>query len=68
MTWWALLYSLSMLARYQPEKWIDMLDVNRSPVAVTLESILEDGVLAVPRLVMSALQGHPYVESWGSGD
>lgn len=30
MTWWSLLYALSMLARYQPAEWAKYIDVNES--------------------------------------
>ena len=33
MTWWLLLYSFSMLARYQPRKWVDLFDYDKSPHA-----------------------------------
>jgi hypothetical protein len=62
LTWWAVLYALSMLARYHPEEWIEMLSVDRSAVAATLEAMLEDALAAVPRLVLGALEGRPYIE------
>ncbi len=31
MTWWALLYALSMLARYYPDLWVKMLNLDHSP-------------------------------------
>ncbi|WP_412775475.1 YaaC family protein [Streptomyces mirabilis] len=38
MSWWLLLYSFSMLARYEPRKWTDALDIDKSPDAAALES------------------------------
>jgi hypothetical protein len=29
MTWWLLMYSFSWLARYQPRKWTDLLNLDR---------------------------------------
>ncbi len=40
MTWWAVLFTLSMLARYQPVAWVEALDVDASRVATTLERVL----------------------------
>jgi hypothetical protein len=58
-TWWALLYSLSMLARYQPAAWFRSLDYDASPWAAPLTELLRIGTDAVPRLVLSALYGGP---------
>lgn len=59
MTWWALLYGLSMLARYYPADWTAMLDIDKSAVAATLETMLRDGLDAIPPLVLAALRTHP---------
>lgn len=40
ITWWAVLYGLSMLARYRPSAWSAMLDVDRSPDAAAIEHLL----------------------------
>lgn len=56
MSWWALLFTLSMLARYQPGDWTAMIDVNASPHAVPLEALLDAALVAVPRLVYSTLR------------
>jgi hypothetical protein len=47
--------TLSMLARYQPAQWVVHIDVNSSPFAVALERLLDDALIAVPRLVYSTL-------------
>lgn len=62
MTWWALLYGLSMLARYYPERWTEMLLVDKSPAAATLEAILDDALTVVPRLVLSSITRRPYFD------
>jgi hypothetical protein len=36
LAWWALLFALSMLARYEPASWISALDADASPNAVPL--------------------------------
>lgn len=57
ITWWALLYALSMLARYQPAAWFGILDYDDSAWAAPLAELLRIGTEAVPRLVLSALWG-----------
>lgn len=59
LTWWLILYALSMFARYQPGAWVRHLDVASSPNAVRLESLLSAGLESVPRLVLEALTGRP---------
>ncbi len=61
MTWWALLYALSMVARYEPDAWVASLDVDKSQLAVPLEGILEDALEVVPHLVLDALQATPFL-------
>jgi hypothetical protein len=61
MSWWALLYALSMVARYEPATWVDLLDVDRSPLAVSLERVLKEALEAVPHLVLDALRGEPFL-------
>jgi hypothetical protein len=39
LAWWAVLFCLSMLARYQPGEWVSHIDVNTSPYAVALETL-----------------------------
>jgi len=60
MTWWLLLYSFSILARYEPRRWVKLLDRD-SPkgVAVLLRYALEEALTAVPQLVLEALDGEP---------
>jgi hypothetical protein len=41
MIWWAILYGLSMLARYEPTSWTKLIDVNASPSAVPIEFLLD---------------------------
>lgn len=55
MTWWALLYGLSMLARYHPAPWLDALAVDASPLAVPLEDAMEVAMEAIPHLVLEAV-------------
>ncbi|WP_425431668.1 YaaC family protein [Geodermatophilus poikilotrophus] len=57
LTWWLILYALSMFARYQPGAWVKHLDVASSANAVRHESLLSLGLESVPRLVLEALTG-----------
>jgi hypothetical protein len=63
MTWWLLLYSFSILARYEPRRWVKLLDQDNSKVAVLLRYALEEALTAVPQLVLEALDGKPYLLS-----
>lgn len=51
MTWWAILFTLSMLARYHPMEWTQALSVDRSQIAVVLERSLDLALEAIPHLV-----------------
>jgi hypothetical protein len=55
LIWWALLYALSMLARYEPASWINHLDVDASPNAVALETALDRALDACPQLVLHTI-------------
>jgi hypothetical protein len=55
MTWWAALFALSSLARYQPAAWQAALDVDSSSVAVLLEDALDRAQDRLPELLLAAL-------------
>jgi hypothetical protein len=55
MTWWFLLFGLSISARYHPSLWIQTLDVDTAPQAVPLQSLLDQALAAVPKLVHDTL-------------
>lgn len=55
MAWWMVLFAMSMLTRYQPVRWTEMIDVNWSEHATAIEYVLEAGVLAVPDLIDEAI-------------
>jgi hypothetical protein len=59
MIWWAILYSLSMLTRYRPETWTELVDVDALKYAVAIEFILEVGLDAVPDVIAHALDDAP---------
>lgn len=56
MAWWAVLHSLSMLARYQPAEWSAHIDVDRSQHAVALEVLLNDALTIVPTLIAETIE------------
>lgn len=56
LSWWAVLYTLSMLARYQADRWTAAIDVDASPYAVPLERGLEDALRVCPELILLALK------------
>lgn len=62
MAWWMVLYAMSMLTRYQPVRWTEMIDVNRSEHATAIEYVLDAGVLAVPDLIDEAIDFGSQVE------
>lgn len=55
MTWWALLFGLSMVARYEPGGWVSALDYDSSVLAAPLEQLLDTGLEVLPDLVLGAL-------------
>jgi hypothetical protein len=59
MTWWVLLFGLSMLARYHPVPWTQALSVDASRAAVTLELTMNRAIDALPHLVFEAILNLP---------
>jgi hypothetical protein len=59
MTWWAMLYTFSVLSRYYPREWAAALNIDKSEAAALLEYCLELALDVVPQLVMDALDGKP---------
>jgi hypothetical protein len=55
MVWWAILYALSMLARYHPEAWTILTDVDRSEFAVPIEYLLDVAQDSVPDVLWRTL-------------
>jgi hypothetical protein len=59
LTWWALLFGLSMVARYEPAGWVGALRYDESELAAPLERLLDVGLDRVPELVLGALLDVP---------
>lgn len=55
MTWWALLFGLSVFARYHPDLWLRSLDPDHSATGVPLETLLEQAIDQIPELVYGEL-------------
>lgn len=56
MIWWAVLYTLSMIARYEPASWTAQLDINDSGFAQPVESILDAALEQIPPLIVGAIK------------
>jgi hypothetical protein len=61
MTWWLLLYSFSMLARYHPREWTTLLELDKTKNAVLLQYALAEALTVVPHLVLEALDRKPFL-------
>lgn len=56
MIWWALLFALSMLARYEPRYWAKTIDIAHSPDALPVELLLDRALDMVPALTLAAIR------------
>jgi hypothetical protein len=61
MLWWALLFGLSILARYSPTVWRAALDRDTSTLAVRIEDALDEALAAIPHLALEALEREPFL-------
>ena len=52
LVWWSVLFALSMLARYEPERWYKHISVASSPEAVPIENLLNLAMSSVPRTLL----------------
>ncbi|MEW1724726.1 YaaC family protein [Streptomyces sp. NPDC093109] len=55
MAWWAVLYALSMLARYEPAVWGTLISVDNSQHAVPIERLLERAINHLPALIADTI-------------
>ncbi|MGW3147259.1 YaaC family protein [Streptomyces sp. NPDC001177] len=55
LAWWAVLFALSMLARYQSGQWTEQIDVDLNKDAVAIEYLLDSALAAVPELILAAI-------------
>jgi hypothetical protein len=56
LAWWAMLYTLSMLARYEPASWEARLNVDAEPDAVPIEAALSRALDTCPQLILHAIR------------
>lgn len=61
MTWWLLLYVLSMVSRYRPGQWNKLLDLDKSEYAVSLDYALQEAISVLPHLVLEGLDDGPWL-------
>jgi hypothetical protein len=55
MLWWGLLYVLSSMARYEPAMWTEAVDLDASPLASSLEQVIDRAERFVPLRILRAL-------------
>lgn len=55
IVWWLVLYPLSMLARYEPRKWQQVLDVRTSASWSQIEFLIDRALDGIPQLLAEAL-------------
>lgn len=55
MAWWAVLYALSMLARYEPCAWQKRIDIDGSTEAAAIEHLLQAALDFLPALIRDAI-------------
>jgi YaaC-like protein len=56
LAWWALLYTLSMLARYEPASWSTHLERDSSPNAIAIEAALDRALHTCPELIIHTIR------------
>ncbi|MFE0824242.1 YaaC family protein [Streptomyces sp. NPDC058847] len=56
MAWWSVVYTLSMLARYEPAAWAALISVDSNHHAVPIESLLKRAIEFLPGLVLSTIE------------
>lgn len=55
LVWWATLYALSTLARYEPEHWAAITSVNTSADAAAVEHLMNEALIVLPELIHQAI-------------
>lgn len=55
LLWWSVLFTLSRLARYEPNVWLKLTSVSEDASAVPIEYILGEATRAVPELALRAI-------------
>lgn len=55
MVWWAVLYTLSMLTRYEPAQWAGHIDIDASQHAILVEKLLDLAMQHLPVLIAETI-------------
>ncbi len=55
LVWWAISYALSMLARYEPNVWLDRISIGSSADATAIEYALNQAIVMVPEVIHRAI-------------
>ncbi len=55
IAWWAVLFALSMMARYEPSNWAGMISIDSSSDANAIENLLDQALGALPHLILEAI-------------
>jgi hypothetical protein len=53
--WWAVLHSLSIRARYAPDRWLADLDPDKSSISTILETLLDAAQRSSPPMILEAI-------------
>jgi len=56
VAWWLVLFPLSILARYHPNLWQKLLDIDRSSLAEPLSNLLSRQTLILPTIIHGTLR------------
>ncbi|MHC5260513.1 YaaC family protein [Streptomyces sp. UC4497] len=56
LAWWAVLFGLSILARYEPASWAGIIDINTSHAANAVEHLLDQAIVVIPHIALLAIK------------
>ncbi|MFD0142887.1 MULTISPECIES: YaaC family protein [unclassified Streptomyces] len=56
MAWWSVVYTLSMLARYEPASWAGLISIDSNHHAVPVESLLKRAIDFLPGLIVATVE------------
>jgi hypothetical protein len=65
MAWWAVLYTLSMLTRYQPAQWDGYINIDAAQQAILIEKLLVLAMEQLPTLIADTIED---VAAWPGDD
>ncbi|MEU4339569.1 YaaC family protein [Micromonospora lupini] len=56
IAWWAILFGLSMMARYEPANWYAMTQIDSSPDANAIEHVLDQALDVIPSILLEGVR------------